>query len=353
MTLVDGDAVDMAALAYARGAAPAARAVLRQQPADFFVDEDCDIALSGSGEHLWCRIEKTGLNTQDAVQALSRATGVHPRQIGFAGMKDRHAVTRQWLSIAWPIARELPDLGGIDGIEVLEMGRHERKLKRGAHRGNRFVLRLSELVADRQTLEADLDRVRAIGVPNYFGAQRFGHGGRNLGLSRALFAGKRLSRNRRGFALSAARSLLFNAVVDARVRDGSWNQLIEGEAVMLDGSHSVFSLAETEQSADALEQRLARFDIHPSGPMAGRGGHDVISGRAQALEQAVLAEYGDLVAGLERCDVDAGRRALRLAVPSLDWQFENDTTLVLSFWLPPGAFATSVLREIVETDEAG
>ena len=353
MTLVNGDAVDMAALAYARGEVPQARARLRACPADFFVDEDCDIALSGSGEHLWCRIEKTGLNTQDAVQALSRATGVHPRQIGFAGMKDRVAVTRQWLSIAWPIARDLPELGGIDGIEVLEMGRHERKLKRGAHRGNHFVLRLRELDGDRDTLEADLARVRAQGVPNYFGAQRFGHGGRNLGLSRALFAGKRLSRNRRGFALSAARSLLFNAVVDARVREASWNTLIDGEAVMLDGSHSVFSLADTDQSTDELEQRLARFDIHPSGPLAGRGGKDVIRGRAQALEQAVLAEYADLVAGLQRCYVDAGRRALRLAVPSLEWRFEHEATLVLSFWLPPGAFATSLLRELLQTDEQG
>ena len=102
MTLIHGDAVDMSAFAYARGAAPDVRARLRSSPADFFVDEDCDIALSGSGEHLWCRIEKSGLNTQDAVQALSRATGVHPRQIGFAGMKDRVAVTRQWLSIACP-----------------------------------------------------------------------------------------------------------------------------------------------------------------------------------------------------------------------------------------------------------
>ena len=351
MTLVSDDAVDMAALAYARGQVPEARAELRQQPADFFVDEDCDIALSGSGEHLWCRIEKTGLNTQDAVQALSRATSVHPRQIGFAGMKDRVAVTRQWLSIAWPIARDLPDLDGLEGIEILEMDRHERKLKRGAHRGNRFVLRLRELAGDRDVLEADLARVREQGVPNYFGAQRFGHGGRNLGLSRALFAGKRLSRNRRGFALSAARSLLFNAVVDARVRDASWNALIDGEAVMLDGSHSVFALAETDQGRDELEQRLARFDIHPSGPMAGRGGDDVISGRARELEEGVLGEYAGLVAGLKACDVEAGRRALRLSVPSLEWQFEDERTLTLSFWLPPGAFATSVLREIVDTSD--
>jgi tRNA pseudouridine13 synthase len=352
MPLLEGDAVDVAALAHARGEPPAASAVIRREPADFFVDEDCDIELSGSGEHLWCRIEKTGLTTQDAVQALSRAAGVHPRQIGFAGMKDRVAVTRQWISLGWPVARPLPNLDGLDGIEVLEAKRHERKLKRGAHRGNRFVLRLRDVGGDTSTIEQDLQRIRREGVPNYFGAQRFGHGGRNLALSRALFAGKRLSRNRRGFALSAARSFLFNAVVDARVRAGNWNRLIDGEAVMLDGSHSVFSLADTAQAPAELSARLDAFDIHPSGPLPGRGGGDVVSAEAQALESQVLAGYADLVDGLAGCGVDAARRALRLAVPTLDWQFESEDTLVLSFWLPPGAFATSVLRELAITSEA-
>jgi len=353
MPLLDGDAVDIAALAYVRGEQPRAQAVIRQQPADFFVDEDCDIALSGSGEHLWCHVEKTNLTTQDAVQTLSRAVGVHPRQIGFSGMKDRVAVTRQWISLAWPIARDLPDFDDIAGLTVLDMKRHERKLKRGAHRGNRFVLRLRQLRGERASLEQDLARIRAVGVPNYFGAQRFGRGGQNIALSRALFAGKRLSRNRRGFALSAARSLLFNAVLDARVRDGSWNRLIDGEAVMLDGSHSLFELNATDQSAAALEQRLDAFDIHPSGPLPGRDGPEVVSATARALEAEVLAAYPDLVGGLANAGVDAARRALRLPVPDLDWVFEDDSCLRVAFSLPPGAFATSVLREFAVVCEAG
>lgn len=351
MGLLHGDVVDVAALAYARGETPTTQAIVRREAADFFVDEDCDIALSGSGEHLWVHIEKTNLTTQDAVQALSRATGVHPRQIGFAGMKDRAAVTRQWLSLAWPIAMPLPELAAIDGLTVLQVGRHERKLKRGAHRGNRFVLRLRELRGERGVIEQDLARIRANGVPNYFGAQRFGRDGRNLGLSRALFAGRRLSRNRRGFALSAARSLLFNAVLDARVRDGSWNHLIDGEAVMLDGSHSVFGLSATDESAAALSQRLDAFDIHPSGPLPGRGDAGPLSGQAASLERDVLDQYPDLVAGLERLDVDAARRALRLPVADLNWEYESDDCLRLAFSLPTGAFATSVLRELAITQE--
>lgn len=353
MPIVDGDAVDVAALAHARGKPPEAQAVIRSEPADFFVDEDCDIALAGSGEHLWCHVEKINLTTQDAVQALSRATGVHPRQIGFAGMKDRAAVTRQWISLAWPIASPLPALDAIEGVTLLDARRHERKLKRGAHRRNRFVLRLRALRGDRDVIEQDLARIRDIGVPNYFGAQRFGRDGRNLALSRALFAGKRLSRNRCGFALSAARSLLFNAVLDARVRDHTWNQLVEGEAVMLDGSHSLFALEGTQQSATELAQRLAAFDIHPSGPLPGRDGDPIVSSRALELESGVLEAFSELVSGLEQAGVDAARRALRLPVTDLAWQFEGDDQLRLSFSLPKGAFATSMLRELATTREPG
>lgn len=346
--LLQGDAVDVSALAYARGAAPAASAALKHRPEDFVVEEDCAIERSGEGEHLWCEIEKRDLSTQDAVQRLSRAAGVHPRDIGYAGLKDRHAVTRQWISLKWPVRSDAPDFAGIEGLTVLRCERHSRKLKRGAHRGNRFTIRLRGLDGDDGDLDADLARVAREGVPNYFGAQRFGRDGRNLALAHKLFAGARLSRNRRGFALSAARSLVFNAVLDARVRDASWNRLIEGEAVMLDGSHSMFALADTAEDAQSLQRRLDTFDIHPSGPLPGRGDADVLAGAAHALEDRVQADYADLIAGLERCGVDAARRALRLPVRDLEWRREADD-LVLSFWLPPGAFATTVLREIVTT----
>lgn len=342
----------MAALGHARGAEPPCHGRIRVEPADFRVDEECAIELTGAGEHLWCRIEKTGLTTHDAVQAISRRAGVHPRHIGFAGLKDRHAVTRQWLSIAWPVHEPLPDLDDVPGVRIESMVRHERKLKRGAHRGNRFVIRVRDLTGDTAALEDDIRRLAAHGVPNYFGAQRFGHGGRNIGLARRLFAGRRLSRNRRGFALSAARSLLFNAVLDARVRDGSWQRLLDGEAVMLDGSHSLFARNETEQGAEALEARLAAFDIHPSGPLPGRPDGDVVSGIAAKLESGVLADYPDLTAGLAEAGLDSGRRALRLPVRELDWHRDGDA-LTVSFRLPTGAFATSVLREIVNTAEAG
>lgn len=351
MALLAGDAVDVTALAHACGAPPQARVRIRVQPDDFQVDEDCDIALEGEGEHLWCHVEKTGLTTQDAAQALSRAAGVHPRQIGFAGLKDRHAVTRQWFSLAWPVNKPLPELALPAGLRVIETARHRRKLKRGAHRGNRFRLRLREIAGERETLTADLERIGRTGVPNYFGAQRFGHGGRNLGLSRALFEGKRLSRNRRGFALSAARSFLFNAVLHARVHEASWDQLIDGDVVMLDGSHSLFSLADTNEAPQMLEARRAAFDIHPSGPMPGAMPDRLCRGRAAAIESDVLGQYAEWRDGLAGTDVEPARRALRLPVREWEWRFDGDD-LELSFWLPPGAFATSVLRELAYVTDA-
>jgi len=350
MPLIDGDTVDTAALAHARMAAPIARGCIRVANDDFRVDEDCPVVLSGAGEHLWCRIQKDGLTTADAAQRLSRAAGVHPRHIGFAGQKDRHAVTTQWFSLAWPIKVDAPELPDEPALRVLDIARHDRKLKRGAHRGNRFTLRVRDVDGSRPELDADLARIARDGVPNYFGPQRFGQAGRNIELARALFAGKRLSRDRRGFALSAARSLLFNAVLHARVIDGSWNRLIDGDAVMLDGSHSLFARNSSGQTAAELDARSAAFDIHPSGPLPGREIDPVVEGEAGQLEQRVLAEFADLQEGLVQCGVDAARRALRLPVHDLEHAWE-DSTLVLSFWLPTGAFATSVLREVVQVSE--
>lgn len=351
MPLLDGDAVDVTALAYASGEAPRASGLMRESPADFRVDEDCPILPCGEGEHLWCRVEKTGLTTPEALEMLSRAAGIHPRHIGFAGLKDKHAVTTQWFSLAWPIKQALPGFDGISGLRVLECTRHERKLKRGAHAGNRFLIRVRQVDgASAAEIAAAVGRIVASGVPNYFGVQRFGQGGRNLALSRALFAGKRLSRNRRGFALSAARSLLFNAVLDARVRAGTWNQPVAGDAMMLAGSHSIFAWDAAGQSANELTQRMAAFDIHPTGPLPGRESENLVSGQARALEEAVMADYADLRSGLVDSGVDAARRALRLPVPDLRAEL-TDGVLALSFSLPSGAFATSVLRELVTTRE--
>ncbi|MES1944188.1 tRNA pseudouridine synthase D [Salinisphaera sp. PC39] len=340
-----GGSAFLAGAPHARGEAPAASAVLRRSPEDFVVDEIMPIDLTGEGEHLWLHVEKRGLDTPRVAGALAAHYGVRERDVGYAGLKDRHALTRQWFSLPAPVTAELPAPPSADGFRCLRATRHRRKLRRGTHAGNRFELTLRDFEGERAAADADLARVARDGCPNYFGPQRFGRDDGNLDLGRALLRGHRMRRGtRRGLALSALRSDLFNAVLAARVANGTWNRLLDGEAAALDGSRSVFAVTD---AADAtLQRRLAEFDIHPSGPLPGRGG-DTVAGAAAAFEAEVLAGYREAVSGLARLGVDADRRALRLRPADLTWTWPGPATLRLTFDLPSGAFATTVLREIV------
>lgn len=327
------------------GAPPAGE--YRARPEDFRVEEVLDFAPEGTGEHLWLFVEKRDLTTAMAVRELARWCEVSPRSVGYSGMKDRVAVTRQWLSVQLP-GREAP--AGLAeglaerGIRVLAQGRHPRKLKRGVHRANRFRLRLTGPAVTDERLAARWTRLVEAGVANYFGPQRFGPDGRNLLRARALLArGWRKRDDRDGMLLSAARSFLFNELLAARIRDGSWNRLLPGEVASLDGSASQFGV--TTPDAE-LETRVARLDLHPSGVLWGVG-DSVADREALARERALAERYPGLCRGLERAGVRTARRALRLrlAEPRLE---RGEGELWLAFALPRGAFATAVLRELIE-----
>jgi tRNA pseudouridine13 synthase len=265
--------------------------------------------------------------------------------VGFAGLKDRHAVTRQAFTLQLA-GRAEPDWNalGIEGVRVLSVARHSRKLRRGAHRGNRFEIRLREVEGDADAIGARLDAIAARGVPNYFGEQRFGREGGNVALAQAMFGGRRLPREQRGIALSAARSALFNAALARRVADASWNQPLDGEVWMLDGTHAIFG---PEPWSDALARRLDALDIHPTGPMWGRG--DLrSSGVVAALEREVAQAHADLEAGLEQAGLSQERRALRLRVRELRHAWTDSSVLELGFSLDSGAFATGMLRELLD-----
>lgn len=330
---------------YAHGR-PEALATLRAEPEDFRVDEIPGFAPSGEGEHVFLRIRKRNQNTAWVAAQLAWAAGLREDAVSYAGLKDRRAVTTQWFSVHVPM-RQLPDFSAVwnDDIELLEQTWNARKLKRGAHQGNRFGIVLRDVEGDRATLEARLARVAAHGVPNYVGPQRFGHDNANLAAGEAVLAGKprRHLNSRDSIALSALRSALFNGVLGRRVADGCWASLLPGDVLMLEGRGSFFR---PEPKDAELLPRLQAQAIHPTGPLPGRG-EPVVGDDVLALEQAVLQPATDVLAGLSRFGMEAQRRALRLRVADLAWEWREDGSLHLAFALPSGAFATSVLRELV------
>ena len=288
--------------------APVLTAQYRCMPEDFFVEELAGFDPSGEGEHLLLTVEKRGMNTAFAAKRIAAWAGIAEMGVGYAG------------------------------------------LKRGALAGNRFELVLRDVAGDRTAIEARLGDIAAHGLPNWFGEQRFGRDGGNVAAALAMFAGRRVRRDQRSLLLSAARSELFNRVLAARLADGSWNRGLEGEVWMLAGSRSVFG---PEPWSGTLAQRLADFDIHPTGPLWGQGASRA-EAAARDCEEAAL-QAGDalaLRAGLEQEGLRQERRALRLRPEGLAWEWPDSSVLRLSFALPPGSYATAVLHELGEVGEA-
>ena len=336
-------------LAYAYGAPPV-QGVLRSSPEDFFVDEVLGFEPDGEGEHVLLQIEKCNTNTQWLADQLARFAAIPKRDVSYAGMKDRNAVTRQWFSLRLAGASE-PDWNNLnsDTVRVLQHARHRRKLRRGSLQGNHFKLVIRELQGELAAVPTRMQQIAEQGVPNYFGAQRFGHASANLQQAEAMFQGKRIKdRHKRSLYLSAARSFLFNELLSQRVARGDWNQAIAGDVMLLAGSNSYFV---PEANDATLAQRLAEFDIHPSGCLWGKGASPA-EGEAAELEQHVAAAHPLLCRGLEQAGLKQERRALRLPVAELQWQLDAAAQLLeLRFFLPAGAYATSVLRELVLTSE--
>jgi len=345
----------MGPFAYGR---PSLWGVIRKSPEDFVVEEQLGFEpdVAEQGEHLWLWIEKRGQNTLWVAQALAEWMGCHPSKVGFAGLKDRHAVTRQWISIHLG-NRPDPDWKtcAIEGVSILKATRATRKIQRGRLAGNRFELTIRDwecpVGTDWQSeMDERLGRVAVSGVPNFFGEQRFGDN--NVGRARRLFAGElhgKRSKPKQGFYLSAARSYLFNEVLSLRVAEQTWNRLMPGEVAQLDGSQSFFKPSEAETLSGTLDTRLESLDIHPTGPLPGIG-EPVVDGDVAELERTCLAAHADLVDGLCRFNVKAMRRSLRSRVGDLKWQWQSEAgepILRLSFGLSAGCFATTVLRELI------
>ena len=357
---------------------PIKQALYKAKPEDFVVNERLEVDFTGEGEHLWLHIKKSGINTAYLAKLLSEWAGIPLRDVGYSGLKDRQALTTQWFSLRLP-KKQKPDsdfapvdIKEHETVKIIAEHWHNKKLNRGTHNANQFVITLRDIefakdqtLGDKSSVEQHLQTISKTGVPNYFGPQRFGFGGNNIREALNLFArplkstssakkkNKRKSavREQNSMELSAARSLIFNQILAARVQDGSWNTGLNGEVFNLNGSGSIFA---SEHMDETLQARLASGDIHPTAVMWGTGNNKV-AGEAAELENTVVQQDALLAAlatGLEQREVKAQRRALRLPVEDLSWRWadkqDGEQTLVLSFKLTTGSFATSVLASVVE-----
>ncbi|VEB95631.1 tRNA pseudouridine synthase D [Cedecea lapagei] len=339
--------MDMQNLTWLHGR-PQGSGVIKASPEDFVVIEDLGFGPDGDGEHLLLRILKSGCNTRFVADALAKFLKVHAREVSFAGQKDKHAVTEQWFCVRLP-GKEMPDMSAftLEGCQVLEFARHRRKLRLGALKGNRFTLVLRE-VSDRNEVEQRLQAIAEQGVPNYFGSQRFGIGGNNLHQAKrwAESNAPLRDRNKRSFWLSAARSALFNQIVSQRLKKTDFNQVVDGDALQLAGRGSWF--VATPEELPTLQQRVDDGELLITASLPGDGEWGT-QNAALAFEQQCVADEEVLLGLLKRERVEAARRAMLVQPEALSWNWWDDVTVELNFWLPAGSFATSVVRELMNT----
>jgi tRNA pseudouridine13 synthase len=322
---------------------------------DFIVEEHIPVQFSGEGEHCWIYIEKRGCNTDWLAQQLADYCGVKKMEVAYAGLKDRHALTSQWFSVQLP-GKPTPDWvdfesrfeSGFEGenIRVLQCFRHNRKLQRGALKSNAFKITLRELShTSDETFELLKQRCQLIaqnGVPNYFGPQRFGHNYNNLEQAARFFSkpGYKLPKQKRSIYLSAARSWLFNCILSERINLHVWNKGLPGDVFMLDGKSACFK----DDGTDALDDRLANNEIHPTAILWGEG--DVmVSSDAAELESRIIEQFPVFRDGLIAARLQAQRRSCRV-VPDQFYSCRQADNFIVSFSLPAGSYATSVLAEI-------
>lgn len=333
---------------------PGSGGALRASPEDFRVDEVPAYLPSGAGPHLYLRVEKRGRTTRDVLRALAGALGVPERDAGYAGLKDKDAVTTQWLS--FPVAKD-PDPAALagPGLAVLEVSRHANKLRPGHVRANRFVLAVRGGALE--PARACAAALAARGLPNFFGPQRFGADGRNAAVGRALLRGERTpetgravrDRFLRRLSISAYQSDLFNRWLAARLADGLFATALEGDVLKKLDTGGLFTCE--DPAADTA--RVARFEVSPAGPMFG---HKLraAAGEALAREERLLADEGITLADFARGggEAEGTRRAARLRIEVAVAPLEAGDGYRAELELPKGSYATVVMRELMKSESA-
>ncbi len=348
-------------LPYQTADLPGCGGLLRERVEDFVVEEIPAYEPEGSGDHVFALIEKRGLTTMDMCRTLARSLDIRPQDIGTAGLKDRHAVTRQLCSLPPPITPEAVLAVDIPGVTMLSATRHPHKLRTGHLRGNRFTITLREVDCDAdlaaERARAILDRLES-GLANFFGEQRFGRSGDNAAVGRALVAGTPLPdgmkmprQQRKRLLISAFQSDLFNAYLRERIADGLFARVIDGDLLQKTDSGGIFSSA--DPAVD--QERLDRGELTITGPMYGHKMKVASAGSSAGLrETSQLADAELTLESFKRVGKLARGTRRRLAVslgPTLV-RVTEARAIEFSFALPSGSYATIVMREIVKPHSA-
>ena len=332
-------------LAYLQKTPPKQTALLKAECADFVVKEQLGYDMSGDGEFVAVKVRKTDCNTLFVGEQLAKLAGISARNMSYAGLKDRKAVTEQWFSLQMP-GQPTPDFSqfSLEGVEILEVTRHQRKIRIGSLQGNHFEILLRN-AEETDELKERLDFLAKNGFPNYFTEQRFGRDGNNLTQALRWANGeiKVKDRNKRSFYLSAARSEMFNLIVSKRMELNLAQQILVGDVLQLNGSHSWFVVDESEDLAQ-LQQRLAQQDVLLTAPLIGEEEKSAVD-----FENEIFAQHQALFALMRQERMKAARRPILMQPQQFQWKFEPNG-LRLQFDLPAGSYATALIRELVNVE---
>jgi len=331
---------------------------------DFCVQEElCFDFDDASAEHLYLLIEKKSLTTYQLISLLSDYFNVEPSRVGYAGLKDKKALTQQWLSVYLPGKTKSLDIEMLLGSQlvtpassgqysgqcrILKACWHRAKLRRGAIAKNHFKILLRGATEIPSSTLQRLQLIAEQGFPNYFGQQRFGWQGKNLEVVEQWFnKGKVPEQRSRSILLSSARSFLFNNILQQRIIAGNWDRGVEGDCYMLQGSRKVFA---GEHLDDSIIERCLRGDIHPCGSLFGNGVLKITAAAAE-IEHSVLQQCSSWCEALQAEGLKLDHRALRCIPENLKWQQINRTDLELKFALASGSYATTLITELGKLSE--
>ncbi|MDH5353500.1 MAG: tRNA pseudouridine(13) synthase TruD [Gammaproteobacteria bacterium] len=322
---------------------------LKEQAADFKVTENLGFEPSGEGEHLFLLVKKAGMSTHELIDAIARDFKLKPRDIGYSGLKDKLAVTQQWLSLHLPGQMHQFNMPEIDAYTILQQSWHHRKLKPGTHRTNSFEVIVRNLEGFTEDTERQINAIKSAGMANYFGQQRFGERLDNVSRALQIFSNPRktrkLSRNKKGIYLSSLRSHLFNQILSSRIDSGYWQEPIEGDVYMLSGSQSIFY----EALNDDIRNRYKSFDLSSSASLFGDG-NSKLADKAQAIEEQVFSGHPEIVDCLRRLKAKLQMRPVRVAVEDLNVEYqEKEKTLLIKATLPSGSYFTTLLDHFIDT----